>query len=254
MHRDCSGAGLKKTLQNDKLKGLESPFLISIKSKSFMKKIIIMIGPPGSGKGTQAKKIAEKYNYRHISTGDLLRALALQPQLNADEKEAIKVMQAGNLVPTELVYKLVFNKIEDELAGGRGVVLDGAIRNLEQAQGFQNFFEEKNLTAEVLALEIFLSDRDSFDRLTKRRVCANCGEIIPWLPSTKKLKVCPKCGGELQTRQDDDAKVIKERIAKQGNKALRPIINFYKDLGVLKKIDGNQSIKDVENDIDKALC
>ena len=213
-----------------------------------------MIGPPGSGKGTQAKKIAAKYNYNHLSTGDLLRVLALQPQLNDMEKSAVAQMKAGNLVSDDIIYQLVFNKITQELAADKGVVLDGAIRNLEQAQGFQKFFAEKNLTDEVLALEIALSDKDSLDRLTKRRVCTQCGEIIPWLPATKDLKSCPKCGGKLETRQDDDEKVIKERIKKQGNNALNSIINFYKNLGVLIKIDGNQTIEEVENDINKVLC
>ena len=212
-----------------------------------------MIGPPGSGKGTQAKKIAAKYGYNHLSTGDLLRALAGKEQLDVTEKEAMEQMKSGNLVSDKLIYKLVFDKIVSEINAGRGVVLDGAIRNLEQAQGFQNFFKEKNLTGEVMALEIALSDKDSFDRLTKRRVCIKCGEIIPWLPTTKKLKVCPKCGGQLQTRQDDDPKIIEERIKKQGNKATAPIIKFYKKLGVLKTVDGNQTIEAVEEDIVNVL-
>ena len=212
-----------------------------------------MIGPPGSGKGTQAKKIAAKYGYNHLSTGDLLRALAGKAQLDVTEKEAMEQMKSGNLVSDKLIYKLVFDKIVSEINAGRGVVLDGAIRNLEQAQGFQNFFKEKNLTGEVMALEIALSDKDSFDRLTKRRVCIKCGEIIPWLPTTKKLKVCPKCGGQVQTRQDDDPKIIEERIKKQGNKATAPIIKFYKKLGVLKTVDGNQTIEAVEEDIVNVL-
>lgn len=218
-----------------------------------MHKIIIMIGPPGSGKGTQAKKIAAKYDFSHISTGDLLRSLAQTSELNSLEKEAVQQMKSGELVSDNLIYQLVFSEIEKNINAGRGVVLDGAIRNLEQAKGFQDFFKEKNLTTEVLVLEVALSDKDSLERLTKRRVCTACGEIIPWLSSTKKLKVCPKCGGKLQTRQDDDPKIIKERIIKQGNTALGPIINFYKDLGVLVKVDGNQSIEDVEKDIEKVL-
>ena len=193
-----------------------------------MRKIIIMIGPPGSGKGTQAKKIAAKYNYHHLSSGDLLRALAGKPELNSLEKSAVAQMKSGQLVSDELIYSLVFNEIEKDLAAGKGVVLDGAIRNFEQSQGFQNFFKAKNLSAEVLALEIALNDKDSFDRLTKRR--------------------------DLENRQDDDPKIIKERIAKQGNVVLKPIINFYKKLGVLKKIDGNQTIENVEKDINKILC
>lgn len=212
-----------------------------------------MIGPPGSGKGTQAKKIAAKYGYQHISTGDLLRALTKKTDLSALEKEAADKMKSGELVSDSLIYKLAFSEIEKSLAKGMGVVLDGAIRNLEQAQNFQNFFKEKDLSEEVLALEISLSDEDSFNRLTKRRICTACGEIVPWLPSTESLTACPKCGGKLETRHDDDPKVIKERIKKQGNDALSPIINFYQDLGVLKKVDGNQTIEDVEKGITDIL-
>src|SRR3989344_3449908 len=190
-----------------------------------MKKIIIMIGPPGSGKGTQAKKIAAKHGYIHLSSGDLLRSLAQKTELNSLEKEALEQMKSGQLVSDKLIYNLVFSEIEKNVSAGKGVVLDGAIRNLEQARGFQDFFKEKNLTGEVLALEVSLSDKESLTRLTKRR--------------------------DLENRQDDDPKIIKERIAKQGNKVLAPIINFYKDLGVLKTVDGDQSIEDVEKDITK---
>ncbi len=213
-----------------------------------------MIGPPGSGKGTQAKKIALKHGFTHLSSGDLLRALAKKSELNLVEKEAVEQMKSGALVSDALIYQLVFGEIEKSIVGSRGVVLDGAIRNLEQAKGFQNFFEEKNLTSEVLALEIFLSDQDSWDRLTKRRICTQCGEIIPWLPATENLKSCSKCGGKLETRHDDDPKIIKERIVKQGNMALASIIKFYEDFGVLVKIDGNQTIEDVEKSIDKILA
>ena len=179
--------------------------------------------------------------------------MAQKPELNSAEKEAMAQMRSGNLVSDELIYQLAFNEIEKSIADGKGVVLDGAIRNLEQAQGFQNFFKEQNLTDEVLALDIALDDKDSFDRLTKRRVCTACGEIVPWLPATKSLTACPKCSGKLETRQDDDEKIIKERIVKQGNIALAPIINFYKNLGALAKINGNQAIEDVEKDIANVL-
>ena len=187
-----------------------------------------MIGPPGSGKGTQAKKIAAKHDFAHLSSGDLLRSLAQKTELNSLEKEAIEQMKSGQLVSDKLIYSLVFSEIEKSISTGKGVVLDGAIRNLEQARGFQDFFKEKNLAAEVLALEVALSDKDSLERLTKRR--------------------------DLENRQDDDIKIIKERIAKQGNKAMAPIVKFYEKLGVLQKIDGNQTIEDVEKDIDKTLC
>lgn len=192
-----------------------------------MKKIIIMIGPPGSGKGTQAKKIAQKYNYAHLSSGDLLRVLAQKENLNDAEKEALIQMQAGRLVADDLIYQLVFSEIKKNIVQDKGVVLDGAIRNLEQARAFQKFFAEQNLTDKVLVLEINLNEKDSLARLTKRQI--------------------------LEARQDDEAEIIGRRIVQQGNAALAPIAKFYEDLGVLKKIDGNQTIEDVEKDVEKAL-
>jgi len=218
------------------------------------KKIIIMIGPPGSGKGTQAKKIAAKYNYGHISTGDLIRALGARTDLDSRDKEIIEnTVKKGMLAPDELIYRLTFREIDKNLAEGRGVVLDGAVRNVAQAAEFQKFFDSRNLGGEAVAIEIALSDEDAYDRLAKRRVCGSCGEIIPWLPETKGITSCPKCGGTLSIRQDDDPEVIKKRIAEQGNKALAPILEYYAKMGMLKKINGDQPIEKVEADLDEFL-
>jgi len=218
-----------------------------------IKKVLIFLGPPGCGKGTQAKKVAAKFGYGHISTGDLLRALENDPQGDTEDKKKLAEMKAGKLVSDNLIYKLAFREIEKYLAAGQGVVLDGAIRNLAQAQKYQEFFESKKLAGEVMVIEIALTDEESFNRLTKRRVCAQCGEIIPYLPSTKDLKKCPKCGGELKIRHDDDPEVIKKRIVEQGNIALRPILDYYEGLGVLEKVDGMGTIEEVEKEIEKKL-
>jgi adenylate kinase len=214
-----------------------------------MKKILIFIGPPGSGKGTQAKLLAQKYGYKHISTGDLFRSLAADQNASEKEKQALEEMKAGKLVPDWLVYSLAFREIKRNLESNIGVVLDGAIRNLEQAQEYQKFFEENSWEAEVQAVEVALSDEESFSRLTKRRICSQCGEIIPYLPTTRDLNSCPKCGGELIYRQDDSEEVIKKRIEEQGNKSLRPILDFYFQKGVLQSIDGMKSIDEVEAEI-----
>lgn len=132
-------------------------------------------------------------------------------------------------------------------------MLDGAVRNLEQAKGFRQFFEDNSFENQVLVLEIHISDEESFDRLTKRRVCVKCGEIIPWLPATKNFKVCAKCGGDLKARQDDGAMVIKERIKKQGNAAIKKILEYYKKIGKIEKINGEQDIGKVQQDIDRVL-
>src|SRR3989338_1147823 len=123
-----------------------------------MKKIIILMGVPGSGKGTQAKKIAKKYNYGHISTGDLLRALDNNQSADPEDKKKLAEMKAGRLVADDLIYKLAFREMDGYLDAGRGVVLDGAIRNVEQAKKYQEYFVGKKLKDEVLAIEVALSD------------------------------------------------------------------------------------------------
>lgn len=218
-----------------------------------MKKIIILLGVPGSGKGTQAKQIVIKYNYGHISTGDLLRALAENDNMPNEEKEALKNMKKGALVPDWLIYRLAFREISKYINNNQGVVLDGAIRNLKQAEKYQEYFINNNLANEVLVIEISLSDEESFNRLTKRRVCQNCGEIIPYLKSTKDLVSCPKCNGKLVIRKDDSEEIIKQRIVEQGNIALKPILNYYDALGLLKRVDGGEDIGEVTSQINNFL-
>ena len=218
-----------------------------------MKKILILIGPPGSGKGTQAKLLSQKYGYKHVSTGDLLRALAGNPLATEKQKQALEEMKSGKLVPDWLIYELSFEAIKNSLHNGIGVLLDGAMRSGEQAQKYQDFFVENNWQDEIQAIEVALSDDEIFNRLTKRRICAKCGEIIPYLPTTKDLIACQKCGGELVSRQDDSADVIQKRITEQGNAALLPVANFYRDLGVLKIVDGRESIEQVFVEIEKII-
>lgn len=215
-----------------------------------MRKIIIVIGPPGSGKGTQAKKIAQKYGYGHISTGDLLRALATQSNLTADEAEALEKMKTGQLVPDVLIYRLAFAEIEKYFNQGSGVVLDGAIRSVEQAERYQDFFDKKDYTNEVQVLDVMLSDEEAFNRLANRRMCGKCSEIIP---ASFVGNSCPKCGSELTKRTDDKAGTIRQRIESQGNKALAPIRAWYNERKIINEINGTQTIEAVERDIQNTL-
>jgi len=218
-----------------------------------MVKIIILIGGPGSGKGTQAKKIVEKFGYGHISTGDLLRALDSDENGNVEDKQKLADMKAGKLVSDDLIYKLSFAEMDKYLNSDKGVVLDGAIRNPKQAEKYQEYFTGKGLESEVIAIEVALSDEESFNRLTKRRMCSKCGAIIPWLEATKDLLECPDCGGKLEIRVDDNEKIIKQRIEDQGNNALKPIADYYEDLNLLKKVDGSLTIEEVEEQINNVL-
>ena len=203
------------------------------------------MGVPGSGKGTQARQLVQKYNYGHISTGDLLRALDKDEQADPLDKQKLVEMKAGKLVADDLIYKLAFAEMDKYLDAGRGVILDGAIRNVEQAKKYQEYFAQKDLLNEVLVFEISLSDESSFKRLTKRKVCASCGFILPYSPENEKKHICPECGGELIVRSDDNPETAKQRIAEQGNVAIQPILNYYQELGCLVKVNGELSIKEV---------
>lgn len=218
-----------------------------------MKKIIILMGVPGSGKGTQAKKIAQKHGYGHISTGDLLRALDVDENGDRGDKQKLAEMKSGKLVSDELIYKLAFKEMDKYLDASRGVVLDGAIRNMEQAKKYQEYFVGKNLQDEVVVLEIKLSDETSFDRLTKRKLCESCGHIIPYSPENEKKTTCEKCGGKLYVRSDDNPETARKRVVEQGNGAIGPILAFYRALGTLVSVDGEPLIEEVEKNIEEKL-
>ncbi|MFB6181808.1 MAG: adenylate kinase family protein [Candidatus Magasanikbacteria bacterium] len=192
-----------------------------------MKQIIILLGVPGSGKGTQAEKIAEKHDYEHISTGDLFRDLDKDSISEEDFNEIKKYMDQGRVVPDKYVYKLAFPKIQEALEEKDGVVLDGAIRTLDQAKSYQKFFRSQNLQEEVLALEIRVPEEEAIERLKER--------------------------GETSGRDDDTEEIIKQRMKEQGQDALKPILNYYESLGVLETVDGDQPIEGVESSIEEVL-
>ena len=211
------------------------------------------MGVPGSGKGTQARKMAQKYNYGHISTGDLLRALDTDQNANPEDKQMLAEMKAGKLVADSLIYKLAFAEIKKYLNNNQGVILDGAIRNLEQAQEYQKFFTEQGWSGEVQVVEIKISDETTWNRLTKRKVCPSCGFILPYSPQNESITVCPECSGELIIRKDDDPEIIKKRITEQGNVVIQPILEYYQNLGLLVTINGEANIDQVDEEIDKIL-
>ena len=221
-----------------------------------MNNILFFLGPPGCGKGTQAKKIAKKHHYLHVSTGDMIRAIALDPSATDTEKSILtEVNTSGKLAPDWFICGLIFRTIETFLKqyDYKGIVFDGAIRTLEQAKQVSKYLESKNLDKNILVVAIMISDEESFNRLTKRRVCLDCREIIPWLDETKDIKKCPKCGGLLKARLDDKEEIIKKRIKEQGNKSLLEIIKYYNQLQILKIVDGTQSIEKVEEDVAKVI-
>lgn len=217
-------------------------------------KVIVLMGVPGSGKGTEAQILAHlDPKYVHISTGQLLRDLENDPKADPRDKELLSHMKEGKLVSDDLVYRLAFQAIENTLSEGKVAMLDGAIRTVDQAKHYEDFFEQKGIAKDVAIIEIQLSDEMSFTRLTTRKVCSVCGYIIPHSPDNFKKTICEKCGGALAVRHDDHPETVVKRIEAQGNKMLQPILDYYKNVGTVFSVDGNRSIPDVDVDIRKIL-
>lgn len=205
-------------------------------------KNIILLGPPGAGKGTQAVRIAEKYCIAHISTGDIFRKnIKEQTPIG---KVAKSYIDNGQLVPDEVVVEIVKNRLAEEDCK-KGYLLDGFPRTIEQAERL----------AEITSIDTVLNlDIDLgllMKRLTGRRVCAVCGESyhIDFLDG---MTVCKKCSGELITRADDNEVTVKSRLDAYV-KQTKPLIDYYKKSGILKDIDANGSIDDVFIKITEAL-
>lgn len=214
-----------------------------------VKKIIILLGVPGSGKGTQARLLARDLGMVQISTGDLLRALENNPKAEAADLQKLSEMKAGRLVADDLIYKLAFAEISKNIEAGKTVVLDGAIRSVTQAKAYDEFFAQKGWDNEVVALELIMSDELSLARLTKRRVCKVCGHIMPYSPENELLTACPDCAGELVVRADDNEATIIKRIAEQGNAKLRPVADYYAETGHLIQVDGSRDIAIVDMEV-----
>lgn len=216
-------------------------------------KVIILMGPPGSGKGTQAGFLARHFGYEHCSTGHLLRLMVKDLKAAPEEFKEAEKIQHGQMVDDWLIFRLVFTAIERDLKNKKGIVLDGAIRTLVQAKGFAKFFTKHKLWPQVKAIWIDLSEQETINRSIKRRVCLDCGFPLPYSKANEKLKKCPKCNGRLVRRSDDKLSVVKKRLKIQGYKAQKPVLDFFKRRHVLVSVDGTPTIKEVSKEIIKAL-
>lgn len=191
---------------------------------------IVLLGAPGAGKGTQAAKLVEKYGFAHISTGDMLRA-AVKNQTPLG-LEAKKYMDAGDLVPDEVVIGLVKERLQNEDTAN-GFILDGFPRTSTQAVALDSELStlERPLDA---ALLVDVKKEVIVKRLTSRRMCRECGYI-----GTDADAKCPKCGGEMYQRDDDNEATVRNRLDVYES-STAPLIDYYRGCDLLKEIDGDR--------------
>lgn len=210
---------------------------------------IIMLGAPGAGKGTQAKKISEKYQIPHISTGDIFRANIKEgTELG---KQAKSYMDQGLLVPDELTVNLVIDRVEHDDCKN-GYVLDGFPRTIPQAEAL-----DKALTGlgEHLdyALNVDVPDENIVKRMAGRRACLSCGATYHVVYAAPKAEgICDVCGSELVLRDDDKPETVTKRLGVY-HEQTKPLIDYYAAEGILKTIDGTQNLEAVFDDIKKIL-
>lgn len=210
---------------------------------------IIMLGAPGAGKGTQAKRIAEKYNIPHISTGDIFRANIK----NGTElgKKAKTYMDQGLLVPDELVVDLVVDRVAQDDAKN-GYVLDGFPRTIPQAEALDAALEKINDKVDY-AIDVDVPDSNIIDRMSGRRACVGCGGTyhIVYNP-TKAEGVCDACGGQLILRDDDKPETVENRLNVYHDQT-QPLIDYYTKKSILKSVDGTKDMNEVFENIVKIL-
>lgn len=202
---------------------------------------IVLLGPPGAGKGTQGVVLARNYNVPHISTGDILRDAVKKG--TALGKEAKSYMDKGGLVPDEVVTGIVVERLAKEDAKN-GFILDGFPRTLKQAQDLDG--ELKKIASSIdMVLYFEIPESIAIERLTGRRVCKKCGanyHIKNMKP--KKDGICDKCGGELFQRPDDTIETVKNRL-KVYEEQTSPLIEYYTKKGSLKKVSGALDVNDL---------
>ena len=202
---------------------------------------IIMLGAPGAGKGTQAKKIADKYQVPHISTGDIFRAnIKNGTELGMKAKT---YMDQGLLVPDELVVDLVVDRLAQEDCVN-GCVLDGFPRTIPQAESLDAALAAKGEAIDY-AIDVDVPDENIINRMSGRRACVACGATyhIVHIP-TKVEGVCDRCGEKLILRDDDKPETVKKRLDVY-HAQTQPLIDYYTSKNVLKSVDGTQDMEAV---------
>ncbi|HLC92661.1 MAG TPA: nucleoside monophosphate kinase [archaeon] len=208
---------------------------------------LVLLGPPGTGKGTIAKFIELRFGCVHISTGDLLRdEVAKKTQTGA---EIEPLMNAGKLVDDGIVFRILREKLAS--IRGQSFILDGFPRNLEQGKMLDPLFDSLGIALDTV-IEIDSSEEIIVRRLSARRQCVKCRRIYGLDVPSKKEGICDDCGSETVLRDDDKPGIVKKRL-RLYNEITKPLSAFYAGKKLLKKIDGNQPLKEIFLQLEQLL-
>ena len=210
---------------------------------------LVIFGPPGAGKGTQAKMLSEKLGVPHIATGDIFReAVKAGTELGRLAKQ---YMDRGELVPDEVVIGIVEERLRRPDCS-KGFILDGFPRTIKQAEVLDEMLQKMGVKLDaVVNLEV--SEDEVVKRISLRRTCRNCGAIYHLITNPpKKEGVCDKCGGELYQRDDDREETVRSRL-RVYRQQTEPLLKFYEQRGLLKNVDGEKPIEEVFKEVLAAL-
>ncbi|MDF1524762.1 MAG: adenylate kinase [bacterium] len=201
----------------------------------------ILLGPPGAGKGTQAKLMVDKWNIPQVSTGDILRAAVREGTTLGVEARGF--MDKGELVPDRVVIGIIAERLKEDDAVN-GFILDGFPRTIPQAEALQQILDGLDRAIDhVISIEV--EDEELVTRLTGRRMCKECGESfhVVFNPSSRE-GICDRCSGELYQRDDDKEETIRQRLAVYSAQT-QPLISHYEKQGKLRRIPGTGSIENI---------
>jgi adenylate kinase len=209
---------------------------------------VVILGAPGAGKGTQAHRVANLLGLEHLSTGDLLRAAVAAGTPAGTAAHAC--MDAGELVPDEVVFGVLFDRLNQE--GTSGYLLDGFPRNRAQAEELDRRLDAAD-SGLSRVVELAVPDERLVKRLTGRRQCKSCGRNfhVEYLPPTKDGR-CDDCDGELIQRKDDNEAVVSNRLQVY-HEQTAPLVDYYTERGLLSTVDGDRAVDEVTADVRRVL-
>jgi adenylate kinase len=206
---------------------------------------VIMMGPPGAGKGTQAERFARERRLPKISTGDMLREAVREGHPIAIQ--AKERMDRGELVDDETIIAIVRDRLNRDDAR-RGFVLDGFPRTVAQAEALDRIMEERG-DAPLIVIDVEVSETELVRRLAMRRICVKCGTNAD---PKRQVETCPKCGGELVQRTDDDQGVVLERL-RVYQRSTKPVLEYYRDRPTFRVVNGAQPPDRVAHELDSMI-